>query len=375
MAEGWLTNPLVKQFRRGGLPRDIRLMAAQGLLPLKPEDLLELWTALASDADEGVRGAAEASLMAFPAVELLPVLQRRETPVAVLAWAASHRFELELRESALGNPSLPDETIEALAPTLPQALAELVVVNQTRLLRSGALLSAIESNPGLSNDQKRRLRELRETFRIGEERKAPAATRQEPEAQAADQELDLVPPGEIFMTESEALVRYLSEEDRMQPEKVSAVQKIHRLNTAERIITALKGSRDERAILIRDPNRLVAFAVLGSPRITEAEIESISAMKDVSGEILRAIDRHRHGRDRPSPGFSPEERELLVRLSGLFISLNRSFGAVKGRLTGEQCEEIELAFDRARAALREGVLNELRACLRDMQSVSRLLEE
>jgi len=60
---------------------------------------------------------------------------------------------------------------------------------------------------------------------------------------------------------------------RQQTEKVSAVQKIYRLNTAEKLITALKGTREERSILIRDPNRLVATAVLGSPRITEAEMK------------------------------------------------------------------------------------------------------
>ena len=54
MAEARPTNPLVQQFRRGGVPRELRLMAAQGLLPLKPEDLLELWTGLVADTDEAV---------------------------------------------------------------------------------------------------------------------------------------------------------------------------------------------------------------------------------------------------------------------------------------------------------------------------------
>jgi hypothetical protein len=277
-------------------------MAAQGLLPLKPEDLLELWTGLVADEDDAVRVAAEGSLKAFPAAELLPILKSRETPVPVLSWAASNRAEAELREAALQNTALPDETIEKLAPTLPQALAELVVINQTRLLRSTTLLVAIESNAGLSNDQKRRLRELRETFRIGEAAPAPAESAQAPAAQPPaveepatvepEPEL-LLPTGDIMMTEDEALVRYLSEEERQQTEKVSAVQKIYRLNTAEKLITALKGSREERSILIRDPNRLVASAVLGSPRITEAEIESISAMKNVSDQVLRQIGNHR----------------------------------------------------------------------------------
>src|SRR5512134_1607193 len=174
MADARPTNPLVEQFRRGGVARDLRLMAAQGLLPLKPEDLLELWTDLVGDADEGVRAAAEKSLASFPAPEFQPILKSRETPAAVLSWAVTHRREHELREAALQNNSLPDETIEALAPTLTQALSELVVINQTRLLRRTSLLVALESNAGLSNDQKRRLRELRESFRIGVVEAAPA---------------------------------------------------------------------------------------------------------------------------------------------------------------------------------------------------------
>jgi hypothetical protein len=294
MAEARPTNPLVEQFRHGGVARDLRLMAAQGLLPLKPEDLLELWTDLVDDPDEGVRSAADKSLSSFPAPELLPILKSRETPARALAWAVTHRPEPELREVVLQNTSLPDETIEALAPILPQALAELVVINQTRLLRRTSLLMALESNAGLSNDQKRRLRELRETFRIGEPGPAPPPAPEPPPAPAEPEpEPEIAPVGDVFLTESEYTVKILSEEERQQTEKVSAVQKIYRLNTAEKLITALKGSREERAILIRDPNRLVAMGVLGSPRITEAEIESFSAMKNISDQIIREIGHHR----------------------------------------------------------------------------------
>jgi len=297
MAETRPTNPLVEQFRRGGVARDLRLMAAQGLLPLKPEDLVEMWTDLVKDPDEAVRAAADKSLSSFPAAELQPILKSRDTPSGVLSWAVTHRSEHELREVALQNTSLPDETIEALAPVLTQALAELVVINQTRLLRRTSLLVALETNAGLNNDQKRRLRELRDSFRIGQAEAvlpppAPVAT-PAPEEAPPEPEPELAPLGDVFMTEDEALVRYLSEEERQQTEKVSAVQKIYRLNTAEKLITALKGSREERAILIRDPNRLVATAVLGSPRLTDPEIEAISGMKSVSDEILRKIGHHR----------------------------------------------------------------------------------
>jgi hypothetical protein len=300
MAEAGAVNPLVEQFRRGGVPAELRLLAAQGALPLRPEDLLELLTDLTRDSDAGVRAAAEKSLAEYPAAELLPILRSRDTATAVLSWLLSHRPERELREAALQNAAVPDEVIEPLARSLPQQLAELVVINQTRLLRRPALLVAIEANPALSNDQRRRLRELRESFHVGEEPVAPPATvtpepppAPEPPAPAAEPESELAPVSDLVLTEAEAMVRYLSDEERQQTEKVNAVQKIYRMNTAEKLITALKGTREERTILIRDPNRIVSTAVLGSPRLTEAEIEAIAAMKNVSDDILRSIGNHR----------------------------------------------------------------------------------
>jgi hypothetical protein len=291
MSEARATNPLVDQFRKGGVPKDLRLMAAQGALPLKPEDLVELLTDLTADQDSGVQEAARLSLDAFPVAELIPIARSRATPASVLTWTVTFRLEKEVREVVLQNTSLPDETIEALARELPEELAELVVINQTRLLRRTTLLEAIEANPNLNKDQQRRLRELRETFRIGEQPTPPP-----PPARSVP------PPPPPFVepvfedapiSEDEALVRYLSDEERAQEEKVSAVQKLYRLNTAEKVITALKGTREERAILIRDPNRIVATAVLGSPKVTDGEIESFASMKNVSDGILRQIGNHR----------------------------------------------------------------------------------
>ena len=44
-----------------------------------------------------------------------------------------------------------------------------------------------------------------------------------------------------------------------------------------------------RAILIRDPNRMVASAVLSCPKVNEAEVEAFAKMGNVSEDILRTI--------------------------------------------------------------------------------------
>ena len=290
MAETRATNPLVEQFQVGGIPKDLRLMAAQGALPLKPADLVELLHLLLRDEEAEVARAAFESLRSYPTSELIPIAKDRLTPPAILGWCVLNREETAIREVALQNPSTPDRAIEGLAGNLGVELAELVVINQVRLLRSITLLETLEGNPNLNNDQKRRLRELRETFKIGEaEAPAPAPEPEPPPPPAPAAEL----APEVVLTEAEAIDKYLAPEEKGDPEKVSALQAIYLKNTSEKIITALKGNREERAILIRDANRLVSTAVLGSPRLTESEIESFASMKSLSDEVLRLIGTNR----------------------------------------------------------------------------------
>jgi hypothetical protein len=75
--------------------------------------------------------------------------------------------------------------------------------------------------------------------------------------------------------------------------RASIAQKIASMTVPQRVALALKGSREERALLIRDQNKLVALSVLSSPRITEVEIESIARMANLSDEILRIIGNTR----------------------------------------------------------------------------------
>ncbi|HKN46881.1 MAG TPA: hypothetical protein VJ144_02815 [Candidatus Polarisedimenticolia bacterium] len=293
MAEARVVNPLVEQFRQGRVPRDLRLMAAQGALPLGPIDLADLLEFLLHDVDQEIRDSASASLAALPADVMLALARDRSSLPGLLSWILTHREEREVQEAVLQNTTLPDEAIEARASTLPEELAELVVINQVRLLRRTSLLEALEQNQGLSKDQRRRLRELRESFHIGEQppeaAAAPAAATPAPPPAEEPEEEEPPPPA----NDAEAVARYLGAEERQDNEKVSAVTRLYRQNTAQKMISALKGTREDRAILVRDPNRLVSSAVLGSPKLTDVEIESFAGMKSLSDEVLRRIGNHK----------------------------------------------------------------------------------
>ena len=65
------------------------------------------------------------------------------------------------------------------------------------------------------------------------------------------------------------------------------------MRVVERIKVALTGNREERTILIRDPNKMVQRAVLQSPRLTDNDVESFSAMANLSDETLRLIANNR----------------------------------------------------------------------------------
>jgi hypothetical protein len=56
---------------------------------------------------------------------------------------------------------------------------------------------------------------------------------------------------------------------------------------------AMKGTREQRSVLIRDSNKLVSAAVLSSPKLNESEVEAYTKMGNVSEDVLRIIGQNR----------------------------------------------------------------------------------
>jgi hypothetical protein len=68
---------------------------------------------------------------------------------------------------------------------------------------------------------------------------------------------------------------------------------IANMSILDRMKLAMKGTREQRQTLIRDPNRMVSAAVLSSPKLTESEIEGFARMANVSEDVLRTIGMNR----------------------------------------------------------------------------------
>ena len=70
-------------------------------------------------------------------------------------------------------------------------------------------------------------------------------------------------------------------------ERQSTLQKLAKMSVGERVQQAMKGTKDERYILIRDGSKVVSGAVLQSPKLSDAEVETFAAMKNVRSEERR----------------------------------------------------------------------------------------
>ena len=76
-------------------------------------------------------------------------------------------------------------------------------------------------------------------------------------------------------------------------ERISMINRIMKMGIKDRVKLGMKGDREARNILIRDPNRLVSSAVANNPRITDQEVEMIASMRSIPEEILRQIGSNR----------------------------------------------------------------------------------
>jgi hypothetical protein len=103
-----------------------------------------------------------------------------------------------------------------------------------------------------------------------------------------------VQPGTVPASDvGEPLLDVLADRDTAEGSGDSEGKLVSSLPITDKIKLAMKGTREQRGQLIRDANRMVAAAVLSSPKLTEAEVEAFTKMGNVSEEVLRIIGMNR----------------------------------------------------------------------------------
>jgi hypothetical protein len=291
---------MVELIRQSAVPPHIIQQAAKGTLVLPPEEMLEVLVALANDPDVGT--TARATLAQFEAESLRTVVSDTNASKDVLNYFLSpaHRRP-EIMMSLVTNPRVPDSTVAVIAETASRHLLEALLVND-RAMRSPDIMVGIAANKSLDPIElqglKDRLKALGQQFAdTGEVFDYECAlwmlehaTEIAMEANKAFELVEQTEEEKKAMAGDAEVLAKLAPQER---ERISTVQKIAGLSVGLRVQLAMKGTKDERFILIRDGSKIVAMAVLESPKLGDNEVELFASMKNVQEEVLRAISRKR----------------------------------------------------------------------------------
>ena len=206
------------------------------------------------------KGGAASTPVGLPEMDLLARAQNPKTPVEVLEHILEHpALSPEVLAALLRHPETPGVALAQLAEQVEGPLLEVLLDSLERLGRWAEVLEALLGNPAVPEEKHPVIRRLIESAR---------------------------------RRDTEGV-------------KKSLLQRIKDLPAGQKLALAKKGNKDVRMILIKDPNEMVALEAVTSPRITDAEILTIAAMRDVTDKVLRYLGSNRKYR---------QNRQIVVTL-------------------------------------------------------------
>jgi hypothetical protein len=267
---------------RSGANRQLQILAASGLLPLPPEELIPLQVELARGVDPEIsRSALEALRKIDPRI-VAPFLEHQATEEVLAFFAAESEHSL-LIETILRRRDVPRPLLVDLARRLPADLQEVLILRQDAIIDEPAILDALERNPDLSVYTQRRVTEYRDHLLPQGRRPAAPAPAQVPE-EISDEELAVV----LEQVRQQAPV-----EGEVETQTGLSEGQIRMLPVPARLKLARGAGRQLRAVLLRDTNPQVAVVTLLSSPLSEQEVEHAASSRAVVEEVLEAISRKR----------------------------------------------------------------------------------
>jgi hypothetical protein len=244
----------------GTATREQKLQVCAEDAAISPGDRAEFLAILATDSDDEVADRANALLLDQPISSFIAALARKDADARLFDYCADALGDMPGIADALArNWASPVEALTPLAPLLSSNGIQSLLDNLDRLTTDPELGVALSETSAATPDQQELLQEIKADKPIEPKDLEDVAQEAEPDVK----------------------------------KRQTLLQKIAGMNVVQRIQRAVKGGREERLLLIRDPNKIVQRAVLQSPRLTDLEVESFAAMANVSQEVLRIISSNR----------------------------------------------------------------------------------
>lgn len=306
-----------------------RLMLARGLVPLPPDALLTGIYHLWANTEWEASPVAEKTLSGLPTATLLGALGKRGLPPGVVDLIA-RKFgrNSEVLEKVTLHPEVDDETLVGLSRRCPAVICELLANNQERWMRCPEIIVGLYNNPDCKmsvvhralefarrNDIDIRLPMMEEIKVAMDETDGPDPERDAAfqarvssavNALASDdggsegvsgQSVEITEDAEVDLSSTDVNESEASEaETEAEVEEqsfASRTQELMAMNTMEKIRAALLGDQSDRGFLIKDSNKIVAMAVIKSPKVKENEVVGYSSNRSLSPDVIRYIASRR----------------------------------------------------------------------------------
>ncbi len=262
------------------------VMIAKGVAPLPPPILFSAWVYLLKNAEAQIAQFAEQSLKNYPEKMLLS-LASQELPSWVLdEMARQFRKNEILLEAILLNVETPNSVFMDVAVDCSERLTILICNNQERLIEMPEIILQLEKNSHNLRSNTDRLRHFLAISGIRIPGDAMEVREDKPEEGPA--EVKTAPDGAPEAA-PETPEDALKNSNLTDDQRVSLLTYIQKLSIGGRIKLAMKGNKEVRQICIRDTNKVVALAVLKSPRITELEVAHYATLKSLSDDVMRVM--------------------------------------------------------------------------------------
>jgi hypothetical protein len=297
------------------VPANIVQSAAKGALALPATEMVEILVYLANHSP--IFGEqARLTLAGWDENSSRAIAADLSAPKEVLNYmVAPQNMRPVVLPTLLENISIPDGVFVELAATASGDAVDLML-RSARVTMSYPILAALHANPKLSGIQAETIKQKLVPLKLA---LAEAARDSGPDdvldedliAYLADHAGEIADEegkpyqaiGGIYediLESPEALAEFEAanaaaakaasgKKSSSSVARGSALHKISKLDVKGRIQLAMKGSKEERSILIRDGTKVVALAVLESPKISDAEAEMFANQKNVLEAVLRGI--------------------------------------------------------------------------------------
>jgi len=279
-----------------------KMMASRGMVPLAPAEQVSVLYQLMLDADQSLASSALATAKKLPDSLLAAALGNASVDRRVLDRFAQLVGDRPAVFDALaGNAAIGDETLAWLAGRLGAREVDRIAANEQRMLRHPQIIAAMYMNKAARMSTVDRAVELavRNNVRVpglAAWDEIARALQTEKQLHGAESDTLFSMAADATQGDDSALTQgdgeQVRHEDGDSQEALVDETKdipIEKLSMPAKIRLATLGNGFARAVLIRDPMRIVAMAAIKSPAVTEFEAGRYASNHSLSDDVIRYI--------------------------------------------------------------------------------------